>query len=128
DEDGHPRELVGQWAEDKHALISRYVDISRGVRSKFLNVPPRAGATYVDLFCGSGRARIRASNRIIDGSPLVAWSKAKSGGAPFSEVVVADESEKLVEAAVARLRAAGAPVTFEIGPAADTVDRVLTRL
>ena len=69
-EDGLPLACVGEWAEQKHARIRKYIDISRAVRRKF--VKGKGGATYIDLFCGPGRARVRETTRIVDGSALAA--------------------------------------------------------
>ena len=52
DDDGLPLDEVGAWAKEKHERLRRYVDISRGARRKFA----RGGTTYVDLYCGTGRA------------------------------------------------------------------------
>src|SRR5687767_4842370 len=82
-EDGLPLACVGGWAEQKHARIRKYVDISRAVRRMFLE--GKGGATYIDLFCGPGRARVRETTRIIDGSALVAAKEAIESRTPFSE-------------------------------------------
>jgi hypothetical protein len=50
-DDGLPAEEVGKWAKTKHESLCRYIDISRGVRRKWI-APRKAGATYIDLFCG----------------------------------------------------------------------------
>lgn len=125
-DDGLPAEDVGPWAQEKHDSLCRYVDISRGVRQKFLG-PGRAGATYIDLFCGPGRARIR-NGEFIDGSCVAAWRKSVAGGAPFSQVLIADLDQKRLDAATARLRNAGAPVVPFHGPAVQTVGSILRRL
>ena len=44
--------FVGNWAIEKHSYLTRYLDISRSVRNKFVY---QAGATYIDLFCATGR-------------------------------------------------------------------------
>src|SRR3954462_8163808 len=77
------------WVINKHKSLRRYVDISRGARKKFLG-EGNAGATYIDLFCGTGRARIRETGAWIDGSAVSAWKIAQGGRAPFSEILVAD--------------------------------------
>ena len=66
DDDGLPLDEVGACAKEKHERLRRYVDISRGARRKFA----RGGTTYVDLYCGTGRAIIRETNEKIDGSPV----------------------------------------------------------
>jgi len=126
DEDGLPLDDVGIWAKEKHQRLRRYVDITRGVRKKWVEGP--GGATYVDLFCGAGRAVVRETGERIDGSPLVAFKTAQSGKVPFSQIHIADEPEESSRIAKRRLTNAGAPVTAEIGPAKDTAVRIAKRL
>src|SRR5262249_9805077 len=74
DDDELPIEEVGPWAKEKHQRLRRYIDISRATRRKW--VQGQGGATYVDLYCGTGRAVIRDTGEKIDGSPLVAFKCA----------------------------------------------------
>lgn len=124
--DGLPLACVGDWVDEKHARVRRYVDISRAVRRQFLN--GGGGATYIDLFCGPGRARIRQTQRIVDGSALVAANEGLRTGAPFTEFFVADLNPAFVEATVARLNAVGVGAHSFVGPAAETVETVAAAL
>jgi three-Cys-motif partner protein len=127
--DGLPRELVGPWVKDKYALLRRYIDISgRGVRKKWLQKRNTAGATYIDLYSGPGRVRLRESTDVLDGGPLVAWRQAVEAKAPFTQVFVADAHAALAEAARKRLEVAAAPVEVEVGEAAATLNRILPKL
>lgn len=125
-DDGLPAEDVGPWAKEKHEYLCRYVDISRGARGKFIG-PSKAGATYIDLFCGPGRAQVR-KGEFIDGSCVAAWKKSVEGGYPFTSVFIADKDEARLEAATVRLKAAGAPVVSFHGAAIDTAKIILNRL
>lgn len=127
DEDGYLREKVGPWVQDKHVRLAKYVGISRSVRAKFIG-KGKAGATFIDLYAGPGRVRVRDEAQAIDGSPLVAWHEAVDGGAPFTQIHVADANLKLLDAVKARLRKSDAPVFAETGPATETVDRVISKL
>jgi len=127
DEDGYVREVVGPWVQDKHNRLARYIGISRSVRAKFCGVG-NAGATFIDLYSGPGRLRIRTETQAIHGSPLVAWHEAVDRGAPFTEVHVADADAQMSDAVSARLSKARAPVFAETGPADQTVDRVIAKL
>ena len=127
DDDGLPREIVGPWVRDKHLRLRKYVDISRGVRAGWIG-PGKAGATYVDLFSGPGRARIRDTTDVVDGSPIAAWITSRNGGAPFSEIHIADGNAEFVNACATRLRTQGANVSSEIGEATVTIDRIISRL
>jgi three-Cys-motif partner protein len=126
DEDGLPLDDVGIWTKEKHERLRKYVDISRGVRKKW--VEGTGGATYIDLFCGAGRAVVRETGERIDGSPLVAFRAAKESKVPFSKIYIADESEENVRSAQQRLAIAGAPVVVEIGLAKDTAARMANHL
>jgi three-Cys-motif partner protein len=126
DEDGLPLDEVGIWTKEKHARLRKYVDITRGVRKRW--VEGSGGATYIDLFCGSGRAVVRETDERIDGSPLVAFKAARDGRVPFSKLHIADESEARVSAAEQRLTTLGAPVAIEAGHATDTAPRIVERL
>lgn len=127
-DDNLPVSEVGEWTLEKHERLRRYVNITRAVRKKWLT-PKRPGvvapgATYIDLFCGPGRSRIRNTGRVIDGSPIVAASAAAEGGAPFSKILLADRDPSLVEAASARLSARGTAAGCFVGPASETAREI----
>jgi three-Cys-motif partner protein len=127
DDDGLPLDEVGPWAKEKHERLRKYVDISRPTRRKFVE-GPSGTASYIDLYCGSGRAIIRDTGDKIDGSPLVAFACARDGGVPFSEIHIADESEGACRASEQRLIRAGGMPRMEVGPAEVTVGRIIKRL
>ena len=83
DEDGLLIDEVGVWTKEKHERLRKYVDFTRGVRKKWVH--GTGGATYIDLFCGAGRAVVRETGERIDGSPLVAFRTAAAGKIPFSK-------------------------------------------
>jgi len=127
-DDGLPREIVGPWSLEKHERLRRYVDISGvGVRKGWLK-NGTAGATYIDLFSGPGRVRVKTTGQVCDGGPLVAWRQSLDSNAPFTKMFVSDAHPALSAAAAARLRAAGAPVVDLVGEAASTVDAVIKQL
>lgn len=126
DDDGLPLDEVGAWAKDKHDRLRKYVDISRAARRKF--VEGSGGATYIDLYCGAGRAVVRETGETIDGSPLVAFKCAREGGVPFSEIHIADADEAKCYAATQRIANAGGRAAMDVGPAEDTAARIVARL
>src|SRR5262245_8086643 len=126
DDDGLPLDEVGEWAKEKHERLRKYVDISRAARRKW--VQGTGGATYIDLYCGTGRAIVRDTGEKIDGSPLVAFKCARNGSVPFSEIHIADASEESCRAADQRLRAVGGRPFVEVGAAEETVRRIVRRL
>ncbi len=126
-DDGLPAEEVGVWAKEKHDYLCRYIDISRSTRAKFLG-PGKAGATYIDLFCGPGRCKVRDSGEWIDGGVVAAWKKSREGNAPFSQVFIGDLDVQRRQAAATRLRNLGAPVVEVDGAAVDAVKSVTAQL
>lgn len=121
DEDGYPREVVGEWARDKQARLEKYVHISAAARRKWL----KSGASYIDLFCGPGRCRLKGTGDVIDGSPLTAWRKASARNSSFTHVVVSDAHPAISAAAAARLTTLGAPVNVMTGTAEENVDKAV---
>jgi three-Cys-motif partner protein len=117
-DDGLPTEEVGIWAKEKHDRLRRYLDISRGTRKKWLG-PGKAGTTFIDLFCGPGRARVKETGEWIEGSAVAAWNISQKGGAPFSDIYVADINNDRRAATVERLTRLRAPVRELAGSAVD---------
>lgn len=126
-DDGLPAEDVGPWAKEKHELLCRYIDLSRSARAKYLG-PNKGGAAFIDLFCGTGRCRVRTTGEWIDGGAVAAWNKSVEGGSPFTRVIVADADQTRLDAMVKRLGKLGAPVVSVCGQAADTAHFALQRI
>lgn len=132
-DDGLPiADDVGEWALEKHERLRKYIDAARAARRKYTGKPKageyKGGATYIDLFCGPGRARIRETDQIIDGSPLVAFKSAQVGKVPFTEIHVADLNKSFCDAAVARIIAAGGHAIGYVGRAEVTVHEIVSKL
>jgi three-Cys-motif partner protein len=127
DKDGYPREIVGAWVKEKHLRLRHYVGATWAARRRYIG-HGKAGATYIDLFCASARARIEGTTEVVDGSPLVAWRQSLADDVPFPAVHIADAHPQLLESARVRLDRARAPVHTELGEAALVVDRVIARL
>lgn len=125
-DDGLPAEEVGSWAEDKHNLLRSYLKYQAHARSRFTG-PRGAGATYIDLFCGTGRAMDRSTGRFQDGSPVAAWQASLEQSQPFSAVYIADADEARRDACEDRLRRLKAPVRVVLGNAEEAT-RSLVRV
>jgi three-Cys-motif partner protein len=123
-DDGLPVDEVGEWAADKHTRLERYVDIYRGVRKKFLE-GPSGTASYIDLFCATGRSKIRETGELIEGSPLVAFRKARDRGQPFSHIYLGDIRPEAVAAAGTRIRNAGGTCVEHVGTSEEVARRVV---
>jgi three-Cys-motif partner protein len=122
DTDGLPVGEAGEWTLDKHERLRRYVDAAHGARRKFSH------RTYIDLYCGAGRTRIRETGEVVDGSPLVAWEAGGRHGDQFTEFLIGDADAAFLDAARTRLERLGAKVRTFPGKATETVDQVIRAL
>lgn len=122
--DGLPSMIVGRWVTDeKHRIVKRYIDSSWAARQKFTSQ-----RSYIDLFAGTGRVKIKHSSTFMDGGPLAAWRIAQMKRGAFSDFFVADADPNSLHACEARLRAYDAPVKAKAGLAHETVDWVMPQL
>jgi three-Cys-motif partner protein len=120
---------VGDWAEEKHARVARYIELASVARKDYLPPPSwRAGASYIELFSGPGRSLIRDTARIIDGSPLVAFKAARGSGVPFTQIHLNDAEGALSSALDQRMRAAGANAVCYNEPASTAIDKIVAAL
>lgn len=128
-EDDAPLGEVGPQVHDKHARLRAYVEISAKVRAKFTG-PGKAGASYIDLYCGPGRSQVRGSEAIVEGSAIVSILAADDKGHSFTVVHIGDVKPANVESTVAALRALGTSATIvtHIGLATDTAREVAGQL
>lgn len=128
-DDGLPAEEVGLQAKQKHAYLCRYIDITRATRAKYIGPGPgKGGATYLDLFCGAGRAKVRETGEWIEGGAVAAWRKSVEGKAPFSAMYVNDRNPDRLSGTLERLLALGAPVIaycLEANEAANVIEPML---
>ena len=126
DEDSHPdlpvdrgidEQCVGWWVPGtKHTLLAKWIDGTREARRKNWR-----HLVLIDPFCGPGRIQARGETFTRPGGCAVAWLQSQRSGVPLTKVLVGDINPARAEAAEVRLRAAGAPVTRFVGPAALTV-------
>jgi three-Cys-motif partner protein len=123
-EDGLRRAIVGDWAPEKHLRLQKYVDITRAVRRKF-----GGNATYIDLYCGPGRARLRKTGEVVEGSALVAAAEAMRRRNPYREVIIGDLNPVNVAACETRLsRLRVGNVRAYAGTAEDVAAKILPTL
>jgi three-Cys-motif partner protein len=122
-QDGLRRMIVGEWAPEKHLRLQKYVDITRAVRRKF-----GGNATYIDLYCGPGRSRLRKTGEVVEGSAVVAAMEAVRRN-PYREIIIGDFDPVNVEACQTRLGRLGITnVRAYTGTAEDVATEILPTL
>ncbi len=84
DETGKWVASVGAWSvHEKLELLRCYIGTRHGLGG-FLKATTRAPARYyIDLFAGPGQNKVRGTNEIVDGSPLIAL---KAGPPQFTHL------------------------------------------
>lgn len=122
-DDGLPVEVVGPWAKKKLKILADYIVASSAARRKFYSE-----CAYVDVFCGPGRARVRDTAELIDGSPLVAVKRGKTSLSAFSSIHLSDANAKLLEAAAFRSSALHNKVVTHPGPAIEAVASICKKI
>lgn len=119
-DDGHVVQCVGEWADNvKHEYLRRYIDATRQVRRGY------AGRGFVDLFAGPGRVRLRDTNEVRDGSPLIALAHEF---APFTKVVLCDLAAENIAALEHRTAAHRERVEIVHGDANVEIARLIAQL
>src|SRR5438477_4347685 len=117
-DDGLPTNDIGPWAEQKYQYVGMYAQLfSTGMKNKW------AHRIYLDLFCGPGYSRVRDTNRVVLGSPMIALSLPDQ----FDSYVFADENTESLDALRTRVSRLGHKVTptYIPGDANDRVGRVI---
>ncbi len=127
-DDGLVVQDVGAWALEKHGFLQRYIEASSGPRRTFLTPRdgyPPAGAGFIDLFAGPGRARIRETKVFIPGSPIVALEHARQ---PFTKVISIELEPENVSALRARTEKYGDRAEVLQGDCNEIIDRAIGRI
>jgi|SRR5712691_2587869 len=127
--DGLPVQCVGPWAPQKHHYYGQYIERTSDTRQKYLRPTGgrrhAGGAAVVDLFAGPGRARIRSTGAVIDGSPLIAL---KHTAAAFTRVILCDVDEENIAALKARTAEYGARVSIVYGDCNEKIDEIIAKV
>lgn len=93
-DDGLSTLPVGPWSQTKYKLIKYYADMfSTGMKYKW------DYRVYVDLFSGAGWARIRASKKIVQTSPMLALNVKD----PFDKYIFCEIDEANITALMKRV-------------------------
>jgi three-Cys-motif partner protein len=94
-DDGFIVPEVGGWAETKYRLLSLYDALfSTGMKHKWDK------RVYIDLYAGAGINRIRGTQRLVYGSPLLAMQVSQ----PFDKYIFCEKDGQNIEALRARAK------------------------
>lgn len=121
EDDGLPCSEVGAWAEDKHTLVALYDRLfSTGMKNKW---PTRV---YIDLYSGPGFVRVRGTNRMMMGSPLLALGVPD----PFDKYVFCESDPAVLRALEKRVNRLfpEAHARFVLGDCNEKIDEVCANI
>ncbi|MGH9427222.1 MAG: three-Cys-motif partner protein TcmP [Terriglobia bacterium] len=117
-DDGLETPEVGAWSEDKYRIVSLYATLfSSGMKNKWDT------RVYVDLYSGAGHVRVKDTQRLLFGSPLLAIQVQDS----FEKYVFCEENPARMKALAARTKrlAPQADVSFIEGNCDDRIKDIL---
>jgi three-Cys-motif partner protein len=120
-DDGLPTPEIGTWSEEKYKLVTNYATLfTTAMRGKWDEL------VYLDLFAGAGRSRVKETQRILPGSPLIALDLPHC----FNRYVFCEKNRRLMAALKQRVSRdyAGAHVRFVDGDVNDKVPEIETHL
>lgn len=120
-DDGLLTPEVGSWGEEKYRLIANYAQMFATAMKRKWGV-----RVYTDLFAGSGRVRLKGTNQVIGGSPMLALSVADL----FDRYVFCEEDAQRMSALQERVKAVGSSdrVAFIPGNVNENIGKVLAAI
>ena len=121
EDDGLPIPEVGPWALEKYRRVWYYDQIfSTGMKTRWDQ------RIYIDLFSGSGFARIRGSGQIVAGSPILSLRVRD----PFTRYIFCEENEAFLDALRQRVarEAPSAHVEYVQGDVNQVVSQVVAKI
>src|SRR5579863_7796542 len=94
-EDGLIVPEIGPWAEDKYRFIGMYDQLfSKGMKDKW------GKRVYIDLYAGSGMGRVKGTDTVLMGSPMMALTVDH----PFDRYVFCEQNPEYLNALQQRVR------------------------
>ncbi|MCG8341953.1 MAG: three-Cys-motif partner protein TcmP, partial [Chlorobiales bacterium] len=95
EDDGLYMPEVGFWSKIKHQKVGYYCDLFASSMKRKWDY-----RVYIDLFASAGKCRVKNTNEVILGSPLLAMSV----GAPFDKYVFCEEEPVSMDALKKRVQ------------------------
>lgn len=110
---------IGPWGEEKHSLVRCYAQLfATSMKDKW------DCRVYIDLFSGAGRARIKGTGKIVDGSPLIALGIENR----FDKYILCEKDSENIDALSKRINAEYPNVDVSIvhGDANDSINEIIS--
>src|SRR5262249_27865413 len=120
-DDGLVTEEIGDWGQEKYRLLNLYARLfSASMKNKW------DCRVYIDLFSGSGRSRIKGTNIIVQGSPLLAIGVDPS----FDKYILCEKNPEKLAALKIRVSRdyPKASVDFQPGDANQFTGEILAKI
>ncbi len=123
EDDGLRTRPAGPWAQDKLDYLARYINaFETSMRDKWKI------RYYIDLLCGPGKNKIRGTDTVIPGSPLIALTTRY----PFTHYVFVDNDPENIRALQQRCsalsRTSRMQITFLTGDCNVLVDEIVNQI
>lgn len=110
---------VGAWGEKKYKLVGGYCDIfTTGMRYKWGKL------VYIDLFSGSGYARIKDTNKIVKSSALISLSIPNK----FDKYIFCEADEDKLNALKSRVKREfpNIDVEYVLGDSNENISKIVS--
>jgi three-Cys-motif partner protein len=118
EDDGLGCPEVGGWAKSKYRLIGLYDELfSKGMKNKWDQ------RVYIDLYSGAGLSKVRNTDAVLKGSPLLALGVS----CPFDKYLFCEDDHEKLHALEARVKKISpkANCSFILGNCDTKLDAIL---
>lgn len=119
-DDGLLMREVGEWSRDKHYFLRRYIDaFTTAMKDKNWE-----GLHYIDLFAGAGIEKIRGTDELTWGSPLIAAQAPN----PFTRLHLCEKGKKNYLALVERVEKHTLKAQILNGDANEEINEIIGKI
>jgi len=115
--DGLVTPTVRSWAKTKHRIVYEYNELfSRGMK-KFWDQ-----RIYIDLYSGAGKSKLKKTNKILYGSPLLSLKVPD----PYDKYIFCDKEEEFIDALKTRVENefTETNVSYVVGDCNERIDEI----